>query len=281
MDLGEVSTKTIYDYGWFDKIHHKQLIKIIEQSLALNSSEQTIHLLNKQDIEFYKKQYNFLHNGMVQIAFVPLTLKGLPETFLVALRDARNLHFRQSLMGSTEFTVAYGPVYFNTQPNLQLSLTDTNIIDSLTLNVKTHGYNYVPGSELICLSYRIYFKLLSMLNPRCKLYDTSDQTILVETDLVKSKFNDIPYSRHSFSDISLYVIHHISPIEPVCGPARNRVASLHTIPSIISADQNNRLVNKIKIDPRTNVVQANDNSSNISDKDIPSISEMNFDPNKT
>ena len=54
-------------------------------------------------------------------------------------------------------TVAYGPVYFNTQPNLQLSLTDANILDALTLNVKTHGYNHAPGSELIGLSYRIYF----------------------------------------------------------------------------------------------------------------------------
>ncbi|KAG5616069.1 hypothetical protein H5410_015893 [Solanum commersonii] len=78
--------------------------------------------------------------------------------------------------------MAYDPVYFNVQPNLQLSLTDSNILDALTLNVKTHGYNYAAGSELICLSYRIYYKLLATLNPRCKLYDTSNQTILVETN---------------------------------------------------------------------------------------------------
>ncbi|KAG5582538.1 hypothetical protein H5410_053165 [Solanum commersonii] len=69
--------------------------------------------------------------------------------------------------------VAYGLVYFNAQPNLQLSLTDSNILDVLTLNVKTHGYNYAPGSELICLS--------------CILYDTYDQTILVEINFARSK----------------------------------------------------------------------------------------------
>jgi len=144
--IPKIDIKIIYDYGWFDKKFHTQLIKTNEQSLALKSSEQTIRLLNKWVIELYKTPNNFLHIGMDQIAFKPLTLKGLPETFLASLRDARNLNFRQSLMGTIESTMAYGPVYFNTQSNLQLSLTDANIIDALTLNVKPHGYNYVPGS---------------------------------------------------------------------------------------------------------------------------------------
>ena len=90
--IPKVDTRLIYDYSRFDKLSTKQVVKTTEQSLALNSDEQTIQLLNKRDIDLYKSRYNWMHIGMVQIAFKPLTLKGLPETFLAALRDARNLN---------------------------------------------------------------------------------------------------------------------------------------------------------------------------------------------
>ncbi|KAG5572215.1 hypothetical protein H5410_061981 [Solanum commersonii] len=43
----KVDIKTIYDYGWFDKISNKHLIKTTELSL--------------RDIELYNSQYKFLH----------------------------------------------------------------------------------------------------------------------------------------------------------------------------------------------------------------------------
>ena len=66
-------------------------------------------------------------------------------------------------------------------------------------------------------------------------------------------------------------MYHISHVEPLYGLARSRAASLHTIDSASTG-----FVQKVKVNPRTNIVQDNDN---ISDRDIPTASEMNFDPN--
>ncbi|KAG5571218.1 hypothetical protein H5410_060984 [Solanum commersonii] len=50
------------------------------------------------------------------------------------------------------------------------------------LNVKLHGYDYMPGTEVICICYRIYYKLLHTLNPMCKMIDLKNETTLIETN---------------------------------------------------------------------------------------------------
>lgn len=111
----------------------------------------------------------------------------MPESFIAALRDGRNKNWKKSLIGNVQTSLAYGPMYFNAYPNLQISLTAENSLDALILSIKLHGYNYMPGTEVICICYRIYYKPLHTLNPMCRKMNFKNETILMETNFCRSK----------------------------------------------------------------------------------------------
>ena len=85
-----VKPSTVYKIGTFDFNGIKSL-NMVEQTISLTSEEQTIQLLDALDLDKYHEKYNFIHIGLIQVAFKPVTLNGLPASFLAVLRDARNL----------------------------------------------------------------------------------------------------------------------------------------------------------------------------------------------
>ncbi|WMV36491.1 hypothetical protein MTR67_029876 [Solanum verrucosum] len=178
--IPKISPRIIYQMSTFEKLGLKQVVKTTEETITIDSDNQTFRLLSDNDIAPYRDIYRLMHIGLVQVAFKPLTLRGLPESFIAALRDGRNHNWKKSLIGTIQTSLAYGPVYFNAYPNLQISLQDENSLSSLILNVKLHGYDYMPGTEVVCVCYRIYYKLLHTLNPMCKVIDFKNETILIE-----------------------------------------------------------------------------------------------------
>jgi hypothetical protein len=75
-----------------------------------------------------------------------------------------------------------GPVYFDTFPNITLSLSDVNISKALTLNVLTSGYDILIGSQHVVIIYRIYYKLLKTnLNPQAIIKNSGDSTLLIQS----------------------------------------------------------------------------------------------------
>ena len=144
----------------------KQIVKSTEET---DSNHDTFRLLSQSDFAPYRENYRFMHIGLVKFVFKPLTLRGLPESFITTLRDGRNQNWRISLIGTVQTSLAYDHVYFNAYPNLQISLNDENSLNTLILSIKLHGYDYLPGTEVICICYRIYYKSLYTLNPVCKI----------------------------------------------------------------------------------------------------------------
>ncbi|KAG5586246.1 hypothetical protein H5410_046680 [Solanum commersonii] len=168
--------------GSIEKLGLKQVVNTTEETLTIDSDHQTFRLLSENDLAPYREFYRFMHIGLVEVAFKPLTLGGLPESFIATLRDGRNQNWKKSLIGTIQTSLDYGPVCFNAYPNLHMSLHDENSLSSLMLNVKLHGYDYMPGTEVVCICYRMYYKLLHTLNPMRRMIDFKNEIILIETN---------------------------------------------------------------------------------------------------
>ncbi|KAG5592748.1 hypothetical protein H5410_043262 [Solanum commersonii] len=84
--IPKISPRIIYQMGTFEKLGLKQVVKTTEETITIDSDNQTFRLLSDNDLAPYKDIYRFMHIGLVQVAFKPLTLRGLPESFIAALR---------------------------------------------------------------------------------------------------------------------------------------------------------------------------------------------------
>ncbi|KAF6136259.1 hypothetical protein GIB67_042744 [Kingdonia uniflora] len=171
-------------------------IKIIEQSIALDSECHTLKLLNLQDIEQYLKKYNYLHVGCIQVAFESLTLLGINSSILAYLRDEMSREFKSSLMGIIKTSLYHGPVYFDVYPNLTLSFTYRPIFDAISLRIQIQRYNFIPGAEVIAVIYRIHYKVMNTLCPRAIMknepdWNTPGTTVAVHSNCLTTNISRI------------------------------------------------------------------------------------------
>ena len=195
------SSKEIYkEHKWSFTSDYS--IKTVEQTIPLSLENEEIKLLSQKSIDNFKQKYNYLHFGLVQIAAKPLSREGLDTSLLLCLRDSRFLDFNDSLLGMVETSLCGGPVHFDCFPNFTVSLKDLNILDSLTLNIKTSNYKTKPGSLPVAIIFRLQYKALnSAFNTKALKTQTKGETILFQTDFFKSHLS-IPKSI-SWNQVSL------------------------------------------------------------------------------
>uniref|UniRef100_A0A2N9HFN7 Uncharacterized protein n=1 Tax=Fagus sylvatica TaxID=28930 RepID=A0A2N9HFN7_FAGSY len=80
-----------------------------------------------------------------------------------------------------EANLGHGPIWFNANPDLTISLDDGAPEKALTLRINTSGYHMIEGSRPLALVYRIYYKLFKTnLNPQALIKDPQDQTLLLQ-----------------------------------------------------------------------------------------------------
>ena len=163
--------------------------KTVEKTYSLFNEYETIQLFSIDSIKRHRENYAFLHVGLVQVAVKLLTREALNTSVLLCLRDDKHLRFNDSLLGMMETSLHNGPIYFNCYPNFFLILSDRNIMNALTLNVKTDGYYMKKGSKPLAIIYRIYYKLMkTTLDPQSMVEPSpKGHTLLLQASTLNSR----------------------------------------------------------------------------------------------
>ena len=131
-------------------------------------------------------------------------------------------------MGIIETNLYHGPVFFNVYPNLSVSLTDRNINDALTLRVQTQGYNFLPGTEIVAVIYRVYFKVMNSIAPNINQLSLSGKTVLMESNLLTSNIatpRQITWEEIRFPES--WSIPNVVPPQPMINYDLDQVAQFH------------------------------------------------------
>ncbi|GAV81876.1 MP domain-containing protein, partial [Cephalotus follicularis] len=117
------------------------------------------------------------------------------------LRDARHLNFDDSLNGVIETSLCNGPVYFDGYPDLTISLTNKNILETLKINIKLHGYNMLPGSEIIAIIHHVHSKATNSICPKSLVNLTKGETTMMKC--VTNDSNILIPQKIKWSDINI------------------------------------------------------------------------------
>ncbi|GAV81638.1 MP domain-containing protein, partial [Cephalotus follicularis] len=131
----------------------------------------------------------------------PLTRQGLNTSILACLCDVRHLNFDDSLIGAIETSLCNGPVYFDGYPDLTISLIDKNILETLKINIKLHGYNMLPGYEIIAIIYHVHYKPTNSICPKSLVNLTKRETTMMKC--VTNDSNILIPQKIKWSDINI------------------------------------------------------------------------------
>ncbi|GAV72544.1 MP domain-containing protein, partial [Cephalotus follicularis] len=197
----KISNKEIYKYNPFNPFNFTERIQTIEQTLKFTKTQQNIQLLDEKTIKDLAKNFKYIHFALVQVTIKQITTQGLNTSILACLRDARHLNFDDSLIGAIETSLYNGPVYFDGYPDLTISLTDKNILETLKINIKLHGYNMLPGSEIIAIIHHVHYKATNWICQKSLVNLLKGETTMMRC--VKNDSNILIPQKIKWSDINI------------------------------------------------------------------------------
>ena len=195
--------------------------------VSLEQDNQIIRLLDSKSIEKHKKdKYNFVHFGMIQVAAKPLTRLDLNTSIVMCLRDNRHLDYRDSIIGAIQVGLNDDPVYFQCFPNFTVRLRDVDILDSVFLHVKTHGFKFKEGNSLVLIITRFaYQSMTTSVGCRALCITPKGETTLFHSDVI-NKSNIIVPMEIKWDEVKFPENWHFANVVPAIEQRSKRIEQI-------------------------------------------------------
>ncbi|XP_057789054.1 uncharacterized protein LOC131005947 [Salvia miltiorrhiza] len=129
-------------------------VKTIEKEIRLSEGYATFPLFPDHLQRVYKNKYSFLQMEMIQVGVKPTKL-GSNTSVIISLRDKRLIKFNESLLGLVESSLCDGPIYFYFFPSYCVHMSDRNLCEAFTVDIKTQGCS---KDENVILMYKFHYK---------------------------------------------------------------------------------------------------------------------------
>ena len=105
-----------------------------------------------------------MHLRMVQEAEKPLFRIDLNNSIVMCLRDSRHVDYKDSsFFEAVQVGLNDGSIYFQYYHNFIVRLRDGDILDSIVIHVKIHGFRFKEGNHPISI-YATFVWLLTFNN---------------------------------------------------------------------------------------------------------------------
>ena len=173
-----------------------------------------IRLLDNKSISRHNLDYKFVHFGMIQVVTKPLTRLGLNTSIVMCLRDNRHLDYRDSIIGAIQVGLNDGPVYFQCFPNFTIRLRDADILDSVVLHVKTHGFKFKEGNNPVSIITRFAYKnMTTSIGYGALCTNPKGKTTLFHSDML-NKSNFIIPKKIRWNEVEFPETFHFANVVP-------------------------------------------------------------------
>ena len=132
----------------------------------------------------------------------------------MCLRDNRHLDYRDSIIGDVQAGLNDGPIYFQCYPNFTVRLRDADILDSVVLHVKTHGFKFKEGNSFVSIITRFAYKsMTTSVGSGALCTSPKDETTLFHLDVL-NKSNFIIPKRIMWNEVEFIETGHFANVVP-------------------------------------------------------------------